>query len=41
MYIGENVSTQEYAPALFEYIRRMDNITDAEVQRSLHTELNR
>lgn len=31
MYIGEDVCTSEYAPALFEAIRRMDQITDAQV----------
>jgi hypothetical protein len=29
MTINEEVRTTEYAPAIFEAIRKMDNITDA------------
>lgn len=41
MTINEEVRTTEYAPAIFEAIRKMDNITDAMIQRSLNTEPNR
>jgi 1-phosphatidylinositol-4-phosphate 5-kinase len=39
--INEEVRTTEYAPAIFQAIRKMDNITDEMVQKSLDTELNR
>lgn len=41
MTINEEVKTTEYAPAIFEAIRKMDNVTDAMIQKSLNTELNR
>jgi 1-phosphatidylinositol-4-phosphate 5-kinase len=41
MTINEDVSTTEYAPAIFSAIRDMDNVTDAQIQNSLNTELNR
>jgi len=31
MRINEEVKTTEYAPAIFEAIRKMDNITDFQV----------
>lgn len=41
MTINEEVKTKEYAPAIFEAIRRMDNITVEMIQQSLNTEKNR
>lgn len=38
--INEDVQTIEYAPAIFEAIRKMDKITDAMIQKSLNPELN-
>ena len=39
--INEDVRTTEYAPAIFQAIRDMDNVTDTQIQNSLNTELNR
>jgi hypothetical protein len=41
MTINEEVQTIEFAPALFEAIRKMDGVTDRMIQRSLKPELNR
>ena len=41
MTINEDVRITEYAPAIFSAIREMDSITDAQIQKSLNTELNR
>lgn len=41
MTINEEVKTTEYAPAIFEAIRKMDNITNMDICNSLDTEANR
>lgn len=41
MTINEEVQSIEFAPALFEAIRKMDGVTDRMIQRSLKPELNR
>jgi hypothetical protein len=38
--MNEEVLITEYAPAIFDVIKGMDNITAAMVQKSLDTELN-
>ena len=39
--INEDVQTIEYAPGLFSAIRKMDNISDAMIQKSLNPDSNR
>jgi hypothetical protein len=39
--INEEIRTIEHAPILFELLRKFDNITDAQIQKSLNTDLNR
>ena len=39
--IHEDIQTIEYAPAIFEAIRKMDDISDAMIQKSLNPEVNR
>jgi hypothetical protein len=38
--MNEEVLITEYAPAIFDLIRGMDDVTSAMVQKSLDTELN-
>lgn len=39
--INEEIRTIEHAPILFQELRKFDNITDAQIQKSLNTEANR
>lgn len=41
MKLNEEVKVVEYAPAIFQAIRKMDNVTDEMIQESLDVQKNR
>ena len=40
LFINEEVKITEYAPSVFEYVKKMDNITPDMIKKSLSTEAN-